>query len=131
MLKLNTFNKSKIKTLNFYEEEGKYYAKVVGAYENESGKYEVIIPKIDLDIDTLGTVELISRPSEFAKLFSMDEHSVRIGGTRYYDLDTAVIPEISDEPVYFVERCLEETVHKLTKSEIEDKLGYKIEVIEE
>ena len=107
--------KNKLQTLELYEEHEAYYLKAVYEYEDNNGKYKFTLPKVALPFykdepsriefyDYEGTIKNGLNELEIMK----DKHG------RFYTIET-----------------IEKYPHKMTLKEIENKLGYKIELISE
>ena len=96
-----------------HSEDGKYFLHVAYILENDNGIYKLDFPRVDLPI----------RERHFitGESWGFPTIDLGIGDRRLYRS-----PETKKE--YTIE-TLEEKVHKLTLAEIEERLGYKIEIV--
>lgn len=103
------------------EKTKKLFLKLVYVAENDLGVFEITIPKVLLDISTKDVPRLISRsssgyiclPSE--DMLYTDKMEYLLGGDK-------------DDSIYTVKK-VKDKIHEMTISEIENKLGYKIKII--
>lgn len=103
------------------EKTKKLFLKLVYVAENGLGVFEITIPKVLLDISTKDVPRLISRsssgyiclPSE--DMLYTDKMEYLLGGDK-------------DDSIYTVKK-VKDKIHEMTISEIENKLGYKIKII--
>lgn len=95
-----------------------YYLSAVCKYEDESGVYEMTIPKIRLPLHD----PIIKQ--EYSNRYYGDRITVNIG---FGDMD--VIHDKKGNPFYV--KCVKEKIHDMTLDEIEKKLGFKVRVVSE
>ncbi len=103
------------------EKTKKLFLKLVYVAENEYGVFEITIPKVLLDISTKHVPKIISRsssgyiclPSE--NMLYTDKMEYLLGGDK--DNSVCKIKKVEDK------------IHEMTISEIENKLGYKIKIV--
>lgn len=130
---------SKIEKVELVEEDGKYYLSMTYVLENDKYIKRYKVPKIDLGINTRTCVpELTREIGGYLDLPTIDELGrhcrpledvVRFRcGIKTFDVDYGKIDGMS---VKFTEQLIEEKSRKLTISEIEKKLGYKVEIVAE
>lgn len=115
--KLNV--KNKLQTLELYEEHGSYYLKVVCGYEDNNGKYKFTLPKVALPFQK-------DKPSQI-EFYGLHTY---YGGIVKNGINELEIMKDKNGKLYTVE-TIEKYPHKMTLKEIENKLGYKIELISE
>lgn len=102
---------------------GKAYLNVTYEYENSNGKYELNIPKIELPINCTTLPAIVK-----------ERFCTTTGGdyaTTFLDFG---IVKLVMEPVggmNFTIKEIEKKTKKMTVAEIEQALGYKIEVVAE
>lgn len=95
-----------------------FYMKLVYTYTDELGKHELTFPNVELpfdqtslpDITCLSKNDVFLIPNESMHLFE---------GSVYW----------SKEPNYFFDRITEPKVHRMTLEQIEEELGYKVEIV--
>lgn len=118
-------NTSKLRSLKLKKDkDGQYYLRAVYDQEDSYRKTELIIPKIMLPISNYPVLKHEShewdfRPESFA--------NIGFGDMR---LDKGVIYSDAPEACYAI-KTIEEKTHTMTLSEIEKKLGYKINLVAE
>lgn len=113
-----------IKDLQLYKEDDKYYLSALFSHEDKNGYYELSVPKIVLPISECCAVNQ-----------TIDSYDYRCA-TRHTVSANLGFGELSVKPFdddgnFFKLTCLEEKRYKMTLSEIEKALGYKIELQEE
>jgi hypothetical protein len=115
--------KTELKKVIPFEENGHWYMRLDYEYEDESGKHLHILPKVSFP-HTLENIPII-RNCFFAPIWDIavseylqcSKGCVKIGNTG---------EEFLSE---FVDILVEPKIHKMTKEEIEEKLGYQIEIV--
>ena len=103
------------------EKNKKLFLKLVYVAENKYGVFEITIPKVLLDISTKDVPRLISRSS--SGYVCLPSNNILSTGEMVYFLDND-----KDNNVCTVKK-VEGKIHEMTISEIENKLGYKIKII--
>lgn len=110
------------------EEDGIFYLDVRYEYENENGIYEVRYPRVLLPISCT-SLPLVDRIGEYVGCCYYDSLLVDMG------FGKLPIREYSDEvrscSYHYIVNTIQEKTHKMTVAEIEEKLGYKIEIVSE
>lgn len=103
-----------------------YYLTAVFEVEVPDGIYEVTIPKINIpidvgqvDIDIFETPDLYSDPSVYSEL-----KAIFCTGYNKFQLD-------KQNGIFYQAKLIKEKTHDITLKEIQDKLGYKIRIVEE
>ena len=114
----------KLKSKKIYEQNDHLYLKLVYQYETDSGVYELIIPKIALDIcttriPTLSQENSLINPG-YNAWFGSHEYDLEKASTKYTGVSVA-----------YVINTIEEKKHEMTLEEIEKKLGYKVKIVSE
>lgn len=100
----------------------KYYLDLTYEREDESGVYELRIPRVRLNIrDGLPAVE-----SEYCCRSVKPLHTINLG---FGELDLGEFTDESGYEYFMKETCIKEKTHKMTVADIEKKLGYKIEIV--
>ena len=126
----------KLKYARVFEKDGRCYLKLVYGYEDDSGIHEFVITKLDLGISSIKLPEIRNKTktlypemsfTETFAVFGNEEFCLRAADVEYVDCGEIV----HSKNVYYVDTMVEEKVHKMTLSEIEKKLGYKIELVGE
>lgn len=112
--------KSKLKTAELWrdEEVNDYFLKLVYELEDEAGIYELVIPKIAIDI-----------PMQNISIENGTTHADKMTAiTRFNDKSCHFIFPDKDGCTHYT-RIIKEKVHNMTLEEIENLLGYKINII--
>ena len=123
-----------LKERKAFVENNRLYLNLVYEYEDELGIYELIIPKLDLEIRTdylplirydsyVGPMDIlncyINRESDCFNLLR-DDVTVRKNGET-----------LMCENAAYVINTIKETLREMTLSEIEKELGYKVKLVSE
>lgn len=124
-----------LKERKVFEEGNRLYLKLVYEYEDDHGVYELIIPKIDLEIrtDLLPTIE---NNYPWTGPITLELYKIRLG-SNIFDLllsDVAVKKNgetLTCEKAAYVVNTLKEKRKEMTIAEIEKKLGYKVKLVSE
>lgn len=95
-----------------------YYLSAVYRYEDNSGIYEVTIPKIQLPIHEQPCVKRELTGYHYVY------QTINIGFG-----DMVMLNDESGNACY--KKCIKEKIHDMTLEEIEKKLGYKVRVVSE
>lgn len=121
-----------LKERKVFEEDNHLYLKLVYEYENERGVYELIIPKLDLEIrtDCPPTIshDYCAGPMDNLNYY-IDRYSDRFILLRD---DVAVRKNgvtLECENAAYVTNTLKEKPKEMTIAEIEKKLGYKVKLV--
>jgi hypothetical protein len=112
----------KVKDLQLYKENNKYYLSALLDGEDKRGCYEVSIPKIRIPISFDCFVH-----NETDTCFGVPYRTV----TTDLGFGELYVEPFDDDNNYYTMKVLSEKVHKMTLAEIEKELGYKIELQEE
>ena len=110
----------KLKDLQLYKENDKYYLSAIFDKEDEAGFYEVSVPKIlfpiapncSMNVDTFTTI--------FGVLY--ETVAVDFGIVRLY------AEPFDNARSFYTQKLISEKVHEMTLEEIERELGYKIKL---
>ena len=123
-----------LKERKVFEEDSRLYLKLVYEYEDEHGVYELIIPKLDLEIRT-----------DYLPIIRRDFYASPMDISNYYinrDSDTFILSQddvdvrkndvtLTAEKAAYVINTLKEKPKEMTIAEIENKLGYKVKLVSE
>lgn len=113
-----------IKSAKLYDEDGKYYLKLIYTFSNSNGVFEIEIPKVRLQIETL--VE-INNTSEGITCGGIYKRTALRNNLKF---ESFTLPfEIDSNGNTFTIECIEKFLKEMTLEEIENKLGYKIKII--
>lgn len=113
--------KNKFNSAEIYSIDGKWYLDIVYVVEYPDKKVLLRFPKVLLDF----TDDKISyNLSGGGLVYHLDSFTANFG---FGDLELK--PDKYGD--YFTETVIEERPYKMTKADIEKKLGYKIEIVEE
>ena len=118
--------KETLKSLELYSEETKagksYFLKAIYEIENQYVKKEIVIPKIALPL--CPGEQVIHKYESYP--------SLKVDIQRTIDIGFGDLPVMSDDHgLYYYEVTVAEYPQKMTLSEIEKKLGYKVEIVSE
>lgn len=105
---------SKLKRLMLGKDDSGHYLSAIYEFENEAGVYELIFPKIRLQISLINA-PVISRDDW------REPEKVNLG--------FGELP-LEGDPGYTI-KTIREKVHDVTIEEIEKKFGYKIRIVKE
>lgn len=102
----------RLKSFKTYEEEGLYFAHIVYQYEDNRGLWEMIVPKVRIPVE----------PYNFDLQLDPD------GSTLDFGFGKCCIYPV-DMDVYAKKVLIEEKIHEMTVEEIEEKLGYRVKIV--
>ena len=123
---MKNYKNVKLKSLELFEDiingDVRHLLKAVYECKNETGKYEIILPRIDLRIPDDRLPNFIEESSS-GTLFSLSRQSyITVNG------NTFVLESDKDQHTYYF-KTIEEYPQKMTIEELEKKLGHKIELV--
>ena len=107
-------SKIKAKDIRVYIEDGIPYIHYIGEFYSKYGKYEITIPKMSIDIESI--VE--DRDVKYDTLHGLISYPKISFSRNLYTVENYI----------FTLRCIEKA---MTKEEIEKELGYKINIVYE
>ena len=110
-----------IKDLQLYKENNQYYLSALFDYEDKRGFYELSVPKIKLPIFQNCELNINSYYNDWDKNKTVDID---------FGFGILNVKPFNDKGDFFIVKCLDEKIHKMTLAEIEKELGYKIELKE-
>lgn len=116
-------NDLKLKDLQLYKENDKYYLAAVFDQEDEKGVYELSVPKILFPIAPSCSMDVDVGTTIFGVKLN-DIVAVDFGIVRLY-----AEPFDSSKSLY-TKKLISEKTHEMTLEEIERELGYKIKIKE-
>ena len=102
----------------YQDEDNKFYMKLVYTYIDELGKHELTFPKVELPFKQTGLPD-ITNLSEDSAVLVPDKRMRLLEGFVYW----------SNEMHCFFDRITEPEVHRMTLEQIEEELGYKVEIV--
>lgn len=112
----------KLTDLQLYKENNQYYLSAIFFHEDKKGYYELSVPKIKLPVSQDCEVNMTSGCDCFNKAYKTVDVHLGFGSLS--------AKPFNDKGDLLTLTCLEEKVHKMTLAEIEEELGYKIELKE-
>lgn len=115
-----------LKSAKLYNEDNKYYLKLIYTFSNSEGVFEIEIPKVRLPIETLVEINNTSEGISYG-----DFHFYKRTDLRYnlkFERFTLPFFEDSNGNRFNIE-CIEKLKKEMTIEEIENELGYKIKII--
>lgn len=120
--------KSEIKNIRLYEENGRYYLSLNYIYEDDNSIKEFEIPKVKLPFSKNSFLNI---KSDYYDSYGRVDHYLIVNNANF-ELCRA---ECSMEGVFgeheFVFKTIEKKATEMTISEIEKRLGYKIKIVSE
>lgn len=123
-----------LKERKVFEEDNRLYLKLVYEYEDEHGVYELIIPKLDLEIRT-DYLPNIHHDFHVGPMAILDYYINRDSDTFYLLRDDVAVRKngvtLIEKKAAYVINTLKEKPQEMTIAEIEKKLGYKIKLVSE
>lgn len=108
---------TQLESINIYQEEHdgvlEYFLETSHIIANESGKYRITVPKILLPVELLDFLIICINDRDLYINFGL-------GNMKLLEKDG-----------YFVKNeVIEEKVHEMTLEEIEERIGYKIKIVD-
>lgn len=120
-------NKHILDDIQFYEEDGAWYARMKYILEDDHEIREVIIPKVSIGINRRYHPEF---NNDFDHRFNFEVEGRLSLGPTMFRLYSGVGHDGANHVLY-TEKLLKKKTKKMTVAEIEKKLGYKIEIVSE
>lgn len=124
-----------VKKHETFIENNRLYLKLVYEYEDDHGVYELIIPKIDLDIRT-DFLPAIENYEPWTGSTTLTFYKIRLG-SNIFDLLRGDVEfkkngkTLTCEKAAYAVNILKEKPQEMTIAEIEKKLGYKVKLVSE
>ena len=120
----NLRKKCFLKDAQIYIQDGSRYLKLVYEYEDDYGIHELTVPQVEFPFgNRLGLTYICENNPELQILAI---HLCTVGNfANVYLYDT----KSNDGLVYYVDKIIKHKPKKMTVEEIEQKLGYKIEIV--
>ena len=116
------YDKAELKNIELVKDGGSYYLDVTYNYENKYGLYELNIPRILLPIcKNMLPDYRIDMPRYY-------DHSIMTVDFGFGDLE--VLRDFKTGMTHKITEIQKKT-HKMTLAEVEEALGYKVELISE
>ena len=117
-------NKCFLKDAQIYIQDGSRYLKLVYEYEDSYGIHELTIPQVEFPFgNRLNLIHIYENNPALRRV------SIRLctegDVTSVYLYDT----KSDDGLVYYVDKIIKRKPKKMTIEEIEQKLGYKVEIV--
>lgn len=121
-----------LKNLELYREGNNYYLRATYEVERDDGIYEMIIPKIDLNINASVTPDIntyIDNGSPWS--FPRKTCTVRFDNVtcHKYNLKEDDIGLPYNQKVFYTEKLIKSKVKEMTIEEIEKKLGHPVKIV--
>lgn len=112
----------RLKDLQLYKEDDKYYLSAVFDHEDEIGFHEIFVPKILFPIEPNCSMKLNTCTTIFDKRY---EYAIVDFGTA-----KLCVEPFDNERSFYTKKLISEKAHEMTLEEIEKELGYKIKLKE-
>ena len=112
-----------------FKEDGRWYLNLIYKYENENGKHTVVIPKASLPFNQQCLPVIRSSPS-YNEYFLERPYIDCVDSMMLYKstCDLAIERGVK-EPAYYFDIITEYATKEMTLDEIEEKLGYKVKIV--
>ena len=112
-----------------FKEDGRWYLNLIYKYENENGKHTVVIPKASLPFNQqcLPVIRLSPSYNEYL----LERPYIDCGDSimLYKSTCDLAIEQGVKEPAYYFDIITEYATKEMTLDEIEEKLGYKVKIV--
>ena len=95
-----------------------FYMKLVYTYTDKLGKHELTFPKVELPFDQTSLPDITCLSKNDVFLIPNERMRLLEGYVSW-----------SKELKYFFDRITEPEVHRMTLEQIEEELGYKVEIV--
>lgn len=114
----------------YTDEYEDWFLKLVYAYDDDSGKHEVIFPKVDLPFSMLGIPYLVSNSNgDFINM----TNSYTFGEDAYCHVCKGVVKDpLTGKEIgttIMADILIKPKIHEMTLEEVEKKLGYKVKIV--
>lgn len=117
--------KHTLKDIQLYEENGRYYLRLKYIIEDDHRIQELEIPKVSIKFNGNAFPQI-----DYECVPNIEETcTLKAGYLNGFNVYRGKTSEADD--VFYTVKTVEEKPEKLTISEIEKKLGYKIEIVSE
>lgn len=103
-----------------YVENGKIFLCLSYLYDDEKGKHEILMPKIDLGLSPIR----FSLYRDYKESYLLNENE-----GRFLLLPKDVPVDGVDHAVSYIDKIIEPAVHEMTLEEIEKELGYSVKIV--
>lgn len=114
----------------YTDEYEDWFLKLVYTYDDDSGKHEVIFPKVDLPFSMLGIPYLVSNSNGY---FINMTHSYTFGYDAYCHVCEGVVKDpLAGKEIgtgIMTDILIKPKIHEMTLEEVEKKLGYKVKIV--
>lgn len=112
-----------------FEEDGRWYLKLVYKYEGKKGKHTVVIPKVSLPFDQSYIPSIVSIPAYYTGECERPYIECMRSMILYQDTCSLASERGLKDPAYYFDVITEPAYKEMTFDEIEKKLGYKVKII--
>lgn len=115
--------KAKLEKVEAYTLHGYVRLKLIYTCEKEDGVYRVAIPNVDttIPVNAIPKIALYGYPVTDAYMYTDNV---------YLPICDGSIPEFDNiNHVYFAEKLVSSNAREMTLEEIEEKLGYKVKIV--
>lgn len=112
-----------------FKEDGYWYLKLIYKYEDENGKYTVVIPKTSIPFSQRCLPVIKSSPSYTEYLLECPYIDCRDSMMLYKSTCDLASERGVKEPAYYFNIITEYATKEMTLDEIEKELGYKVKIV--
>lgn len=110
-----------------YVENGRIFLCLSYLYDDEKGKHEILIPKIDLGLSS--TRFSLHRNEEFNRGFCVGDYLLNDNLCDFLLLPKYVPVDGVNRAVSYIDKIIKPAVHEMTLEEIEKELGYSVKIV--
>lgn len=122
-------NNVELYSITPFKEDGCWYLKLIYKYEDENGKYTVVIPKTSIPFSQQHLPVIKSTPSYNERLLECPHIDCSDSMMLYKSTCDLASERGVKEPAYYFNIITEYAVKEMTLDEIEKKLGYKVKIV--
>ena len=126
-------NEAKLTNILPFEENDRWYLKLIYQYENKQGKHTVVIPKAAVPFSQ-GCVPYVHSQMPYFpnSQFALEHPYIDCGDSMpLYEATCALASERgAKKPAFYFDIITEYASREMTLDEIEKELGYKVKIID-
>ena len=116
----------------YQDHDKRWYLSLVYAYDDDKGRHKVIFPKVNLPVDQCSLPNIVIEKTDYVPGFR-NRTDLKIATNGDFELFKAPTEDPRNgeklEGGVYYDILVEPKVHKMTLKEVEEKLGYKVEIV--